>query len=161
MLDYENAATRCGTPNPAIRHDFHGPCQSFEPTNGTSRPPDRAHQISQQSEQVIPRTDIHLPQIGNTNNPCDEQSCHASGLLGRVTQTPLVARFDPNDARSARTHVATPSVWPGVVRLSLGGIRCCDVPRRLTFSRRLRRLGAGRVHRRRYRPPTPDAVVKQ
>jgi hypothetical protein len=60
-LDYENTGTRSGAPNSAIRLDFRGPCQSFEPTNGTRWPPDRAHQISQQSEQVIPRTDIPLP----------------------------------------------------------------------------------------------------
>src|SRR3954470_11205749 len=57
-LECEITDTRCAAPNPAFRLDFRGTCQGFEPINGTHWPPDRAHQISQQSEQVIPSTDI-------------------------------------------------------------------------------------------------------
>jgi hypothetical protein len=62
-LDYETASDRYGTPNPANRHDFPSPGRSFAPTNGPGRPAGREHEISQQSEQVIPRTDIPSPDL--------------------------------------------------------------------------------------------------
>jgi len=65
QLDYETADARAGTPNPANRHDFHPLGRSFAPTNGTRRPAGRSREISQQSEQVIPRTDITPPTCSN------------------------------------------------------------------------------------------------
>src|SRR3954468_9716008 len=61
VLDYETASTRCGAPNPANRQDFPSPGRSFAPTNDPRRPAGQEHEISQQSEQVIPRTDIPSP----------------------------------------------------------------------------------------------------
>src|SRR6478609_7171723 len=61
ILDYETADTRGSAPNPANRHDFPSPARSFTPTNDPRRPAGREHEISQQSEQVIPRTDIPSP----------------------------------------------------------------------------------------------------
>ena len=93
-LDYENARARTGAPNPAFRLDFQGTCQSFEPTNGTRWPPDRTHQISQQSKQVIPRTDIptHAP-----NSPAYRTRRATSRVVTNPgcsdsSRTPLVAR---------------------------------------------------------------------
>src|SRR6185369_2944680 len=60
-LECETTGNRYGTPNPANRHDLPSPGRSFAPTNGTRRPAGREHEISQQSEQVIPRTDIPSP----------------------------------------------------------------------------------------------------
>src|SRR5882724_1832935 len=66
ILHYENTGTRSHGPNPANRHDLPLPGQSFAPTNAPRRPAGRAHQISQQSEQVIPRTDTSSPATQRT-----------------------------------------------------------------------------------------------
>ena len=60
-LEYETLSRRGSAPNPAFRLDLPLSGQSFAPTNGTRRPAGRCHEISQQSKQVIPRTDIPLP----------------------------------------------------------------------------------------------------
>ena len=63
ILDCETADTRCGAPNPANRQDFPSLGRSFAPTNGPRRPAGRRQEISLQSEQVIPRTDIPAPDV--------------------------------------------------------------------------------------------------
>src|SRR5450432_101798 len=94
ILDYEITGARYGAPNPAFRLDFRGTCQSFEPTNGTRRPPDRIHQISQQSEQVIPRTDM----APHPSTPARRQRRATSRAVTRpgcsdASHTPLVTRL--------------------------------------------------------------------
>ena len=102
ILDYETADLRRGGPNPANRQDF--PClgRSFAPTNGTRRPAGREQEISQQSEQVIPRTDIPSPQHVPSRT-CPRQ---APSLRGRA-RTPR----SPS-ASQKRTHRATNRATP-------------------------------------------------
>src|ERR1700761_4827106 len=100
MLDSENTEGRNAASNPSIRLDFHAPRRGFAPTNGLPWPPSLYPQISQQSEQVIPRTDIPLPPTGSyATTPCAEQSRHAFGLrIERVTSLCSSHVFDLCDA---------------------------------------------------------------
>lgn len=88
-LHYETTGTRSRAPNPANRHDLPLSGQSFAPTNGARRPAGRSHQISQQSEQVIPRTDTSSP---TTQLTARRTKRDASGLHGCVT-IPFVVRW--------------------------------------------------------------------
>src|SRR5260221_14730385 len=56
------------------------------PRTGHTKYPNNPNKLSPEPTSTYPnsRTPIH---------PCDEQSRHASGLLGLVTPTPLVARL--------------------------------------------------------------------
>src|SRR6478735_1181908 len=80
-LDYERTGDRNATPNPANRHDFRRPSRSFAPTNGPRRPAGREHEISQQSEQVIPRTDIPSPARVLTEAPDSPTCTHTNASL--------------------------------------------------------------------------------
>src|SRR6478609_3654318 len=80
-LDYENLSDRYGSPNPANRHDLPSPGRSFAPTNGLPRPAGRENEISQQSEQVIPRTHIPSP-----TRPCPSSRVHRRALTRSVSR---------------------------------------------------------------------------